>query len=630
MVWSTPFGQELPYAVVFAIAAFAIPVLFFWNASIGMRLWLGGINAAVNAVVGFIGGLVFFLSMPSFATEWSAGNVVPKIGGLIFLALTTSFAAYWSGDDDGYSRDSAGLGAKLSSIALWVLGVGMLAWLIGSLMLFVEPSHVLFNDRGGTWCDPSGTEHMLSLFQPTNAKPGELQDADPNHLIQVTEGAAMVKAKQVLPGNIGSYLQPGTAYLQKVDNTWSYVIDLKPTNFQTFNNAGAAAPGYIVVSAEDPNAQAVYRSGFKIRYVPDYGLFDNDLDRHVYYDFTLKMPGASALWIDDLHGMEIRDGDGRPFYTGTLMKPVVGITGEKVVGMIAVDAQTGEITWWHSVSEIPSWVDRIYPEDYMKSLASDWWAKYANHYVCNFFSQLGQVSVDSSSYQLTGHGNAQYVFTYTSPNTSDNSILGELVVNPTTGSIVNVPLKGATEPAAESTIQKKLQQVSQKAQLDTDLCQLQQIYSQYAWYCVINQGDTFTGVALLDTRYTTDPAKVLYAPDLTTLVGLYQQQLSGTSSGGTITNTAGTLSLTGTVTHLSSVLVNQGGTDYRVFQMHGTGIPDNAVFWIAMPNSTAALMQVGDTVTVVVNAPGGKLTTDQHMVVSSLEDKNLPAGTPQG
>lgn len=630
--WALPL--ELPYAVLFAVAAFVLPVALFTTVSLQKRLWVGAINAIINFIAGVIAGTLFWLNNPHFATQWSAGNIVPLICGTAFLALTTGMCAGFttartSGDRYRYNDAVAlsslgGFGAVLIPALLCFC---LVVWEGGSLTWFVEPNHSVFNGRA-PWCDPTGVEHMLQLFQPTQGKAGQLQDADPNHLIRVTPNAALGKAKQVLPGDIGSYLQPGTAYLQKLDGNWVYIVDLKPSDFGSFTNAGNYAPGYIVVSAEDPNAKAVYRGGFKIKYVPDLGsFFTNDLDEYVYFNFTV--PKARGLVVDDLHGMEVRDGDGRPFYTGTLEEPVVGNTGYKIVGMIVVDPQTGEISWDKSISEIPGWVDRIYPEDYIKDLASNWWALYANHYVCTPRSQLGELHVDSTSYQLTGHGDAQYVFTYTSPNASDTSMVGELVVNPTTGAAINIPLSGATESAAESTIQKQLDTVSQKAQFDPQLCQLQQFYSQYVWYCVIDQGDTYKGVALLDTRYTTDPSKVLYAPDLTTLVGLYQQQLGGTLPSGSISNTSGTLTLTGTVSHLSSVLVNQGGTEYRVFQLHGKDIPDAAVFWIAMPNNAAALMQVGDNVTIVVNAPGGKLPTDQHVVVSSLVDKNLPDGTPQ-
>ncbi len=618
-------AAEVPYAIVFAIAAFVIPLGLFTDTPFPKRLVLAGVNATVNFVVGFLAGWVFFgAATPDVSTMWSEANVFPLIGGSLLLAVTTWLLSYANGIGDY----EGGVGVYFARGIPIILLICVFAWWVGSMMAFVEPNHWLLNGQA-PWCDPSGTAKMLQLFQPKEGTPGTLPDADPNHLIRVTQEVAIAKARQAFPGDIGSYLQPGIAYLQKLDGRWVYIVDLKPSDQQSFNNAGGNSPGYVIVSAEDPNAQAVYRGGFKIHYVPDLGWpMDNDLDRYVYYHFTL--PFARGLVVDDLHGMEVRDGDDRPFYTGSLEQPVVGYEGKKIVGMIAVDAQTGEITWWKSVSQIPSWVDRIYPEDYIQDLASNWWAKYANHYVCIPWGQTGQVSIDSSSYQLTGHGDAQYVFTYTSPNSSDTTMVGELVVNPTSGAAINIPLKGATESAAQQIIQKYLDSVSQRAQLDPEFCQLQQIYSRYVWYCVVNQGDTYRGVSLLDTAYTTDPSKVLYAQDLTTLVGLYQQQLSGTLPPGTIPNAGGTISLTGTVTHLSNVLVNQGGTEYRIFQLHGTGIPDNVVFWVAMPNSVAALMQSGDTVTVVVQAPGQKLPTDTHAVVSSLVDKSLPAGTTQG
>jgi hypothetical protein len=53
----------------------------------------------------------------------------------------------------------------------------------------------------------------------------------------------------------------------------------------------------------------------------------------------------------------------------------IGFSGNDAVGIILVNAQTGEIKE-HSIVTTPSWVDRIQPIDFIEEQLNDWGIMY--------------------------------------------------------------------------------------------------------------------------------------------------------------------------------------------------------------------------------------------------------------
>jgi hypothetical protein len=101
----------------------------------------------------------------------------------------------------------------------------------------------------------------------------------------------------------------------------------------------------------------------KIKYQPE-AYFQSNIERHLY---------ASGLfvWLADF-SFEIDD-EGTPSGCDKIEKKI-GFSGNDAVGIILVNAQTGEIKE-HSIVTTPSWVDRIHRLISSKQL-NDWGIMY--------------------------------------------------------------------------------------------------------------------------------------------------------------------------------------------------------------------------------------------------------------
>jgi hypothetical protein len=96
------------------------------------------------------------------------------------------------------------------------------------------------------------------------------------------------------------------------------------------------APGYIMVSAEDPDAIPVeHYDGLYSMIVSLGGGQGSEPDRWAYSH------GYSGYLLDE-PTLEIND-QGLPFYTVTLLRPRVGWTFGVPVGVLVINAHTGQI-----------------------------------------------------------------------------------------------------------------------------------------------------------------------------------------------------------------------------------------------------------------------------------------------
>ena len=65
------------------------------------------------------------------------------------------------------------------------------------------------------------------------------------------------------------------------------------------------------------------------------------------------------------------DDKGKPFWVVTKFEKKIGFSGNDAVGVVVVDAQTGEFREY-SIANTPKWVDRIQPIDFVEEQLNDW------------------------------------------------------------------------------------------------------------------------------------------------------------------------------------------------------------------------------------------------------------------
>jgi len=99
-----------------------------------------------------------------------------------------------------------------------------------------------------------------------------------------------------------------------------------------------------------------------------------DIYRHIRFKFPTKMFGETNFEVDD---------EGRGYYiTSVLTRRIGFFGGTDVKGAIVTDGNTGESTYY-DVSEVPAWVDRVYPADLMIQQLD-----YRGSYMDGFFNSI--------------------------------------------------------------------------------------------------------------------------------------------------------------------------------------------------------------------------------------------------
>jgi hypothetical protein len=245
---------------------------------------------------------------------------------------------------------------------------------------------------------------------------------DVRHIREVPIENALFRAQKVI-GELGIGYQVGTPVSQSINNHTYWVVPLEFRGFFKWRKF-KTIPGVILVDAENSKEPARLLNGFDIQYAPS-AFFGKDLARHLHQHFK-------GYYIDDLT-LELDD-NFKPYYVASVIKPTLGYGGEKVVGVAIVEPTSGEIAY-HTLEEMPAWIDRAFPEK-MAVNYNVWFGKYKNGLLNSIFSQQGVhlptdhevfgIIINNQFYWFTGH---------TSPSVKDDSLIGYTLMNARTGEI---------------------------------------------------------------------------------------------------------------------------------------------------------------------------------------------------
>jgi len=194
---------------------------------------------AINVVLLFgLDTLAFYRGRPMM----TFGGLVPLIlANLVVVAVTATLS----------TRRRINAGSVAAVLATVTFGT---VWVVGQ-----NSGH-----------DPYLASHLVSVTVAPSAQPPA---SSTDNMVIVSSDIATTKASQAMASgiagqrNYNTYLQLGPATLQYVDGRMWYVFPLE------FDGAGnkarlhAIVPGYIMVSAEDPNAIPVehYDGGYSMQ-----------------------------------------------------------------------------------------------------------------------------------------------------------------------------------------------------------------------------------------------------------------------------------------------------------------------------------------------------------------------------
>lgn len=255
------------------------------------------------------------------------------------------------------------------------------------------------------------------------------------------------------PG-LGSQVVLGTPVIQKVNDKLVWVVPLEHSGFFKWLKNMDGSAGYIVVAANDVSDVTLV-TDHKIKYQANAYILD-DLNRHVRL-----FGGGLFMGLTD-YSFELDD-DGVPYWVLTTYKNRWLFNLPEADGVLIVNATTGE-TNRYTIDTIPEWVDRVQPESFVMQQINN-----QGQYVHGIFNFSNQDKFRPSRGDIIIYNGARcYLFTGLTSVGSDESAIGFILVDMVTKESFLYQMSGATEVAAQSSAEGKVQQFGYRASFPHD------------------------------------------------------------------------------------------------------------------------------------------------------------------
>ena len=308
---------------------------------------------------------------------------------------------------------------------------------------------------------PFFTSHPIFRNQDYRALIGKVKDGDKltNHIAPISmneirvvdENLAHLLGEKILGSQpaLGSQAQLGEFFIQKVNGKLYWIAPLVHSGFFKWLNNSEGTTGYVMVSATNERdvklVQEVNGKPIRLKY-QDEAYFQSDTRRYLYFN------GYSTVGLADFT-FEI-DEKGTPYWVATKYKKEVGFSGNNAIGVVVLNAQTGDITEY-DIKNTPIWIDRIQPISFIKNQLNDW-GEYVNGY-WNFSNQ-NKLQITEDLTLVYGNDNKSYWYTGITSVGKDESAVGFVLVDTRTKETTFYKQSGATEFAAQSSAQGKVQE----------------------------------------------------------------------------------------------------------------------------------------------------------------------------
>ncbi|MFS0785963.1 hypothetical protein ABC345_06185 [Shouchella sp. 1P09AA] len=293
---------------------------------------------------------------------------------------------------------------------------------------------------------------------------------------------------EIVFGNIENYsfYELGESAIQRIDGELFWVSPIEYSSVWRWIRADSA-PGYVMVSAENPNAEAVLVDDYEMTYVPSAFLGDN-LERHI------RSVYGDVILID--YSFE-PDDEGNPYYAYSYAYYDHYRSAPKADGVILVDPVSGEMEKY-DLGEQPEFIDNAIHY----SLALDyayWFGTYSNGLLNSIFAKEG-VHQPTSEEEMIGvigpDGNMYWMIDHMRPNQESNAMVGFTMVNAQTGEATYYAgTSGMTNArGARDAVNRSFQ----REQWEGTQPVLYSIYDNYTWVVpVVDQSGLMREIAMV-------------------------------------------------------------------------------------------------------------------------------------
>nr|WP_092069960.1 hypothetical protein [Dendrosporobacter quercicolus]NSL48081.1 hypothetical protein [Dendrosporobacter quercicolus DSM 1736]SDM04661.1 hypothetical protein SAMN04488502_1025 [Dendrosporobacter quercicolus] len=410
-------------------------------------------------------------------------------------------------------------------------------------------------------------------------------DIEPINLAQIRivdeETARKLAEKKIgeVPA-LGSQVQMGALALQNVKGGLYYIAPLEHRGlFQWISNRSPGSEGFVMVSATNPQDVRLIQD-IHIKYQLRGFLFDY-LPRYLYFKgiVTAGMADFSFEVDDEL----------QPYWVVPLYKNKIGYGGADAVGVVTVNAQTGDIARY-SLENIPAWLDRVQPEQLVFKQIRDW-GEYVNGYWNSIFAKTGTLRPTNNELHLI-YGNDDHVYWYTGITSlgRDESTVGFILVNSRTKEAKWYKVAGANEAGARKSAEGQVQEKGYRAGYPI-LYNINGIPTYIA--PLKDKEGLLKAIASISVE---NYNLVGVGPDIESSLRAYQQSLANRGNMFIPGNEVARAELTGKISRLSQVV--KGGESYFYLMLEG----DPRIF-IGTINTAPKLPLVkpGDVVKITVN-----------------------------
>ena len=380
-------------------------------------------------------GLFFFLKwlfLPPFSIQFESGFL---FYGISLVAAISVISLFFKETDD-----LSDLGTSLTILIIGIGGIFIL-WVIGG---FIGSS--IFN--GTTKYEQLGT--ITEKVYTDEISPIDLTQIP---YVDVELARKLGDKKLGEDPTLGSQVTLGDFTMQQVNGKLVLVAPLVHTGFFKYNANKSGTPGYIVVSATNPQdvtlVQKINEQDIKLKYQIN-AYFNDDLKRHV------RNSGFASEGLTDF-SFELDD-NGYPYWVITTCENTTMFGTIEATGTIVVDAMTGECQKF-SIADSPAWVDIIQPKEFI--------AKQINNYgslVHGWFNPSDEGKIKATDGMSTIYNNGHcYYYTGLTSYGSDDSTIGFMLVDTRTKEAIKYSMSGAHENAAMRSAEGKVPDLGYKA-----------------------------------------------------------------------------------------------------------------------------------------------------------------------
>ena len=379
--------------------------------------------------------------------------------------------------------------------------------------------------------------------------------------------------------------------------------------FKWLKNTKNGIPAYIIVDMTTQKAEPVrLEEGMKISPAEH---FNEYLIRHVRFKYPTLMFGDPSFEIDET---------GRPFWIVPVLDKTIGLFGgTDVIGAVIVDSINGNTTLISTsldgTTKLPTdkfvndeefqWIDRVYSSTIVNQ-QYNYYGKYNKGFLNSIIGQEN-VRVTSQGYNYLALNDDVYMYTGVTSISSDQSIIGFVLINQRTKEAVYYQQAGALEETARASAQGRVADLRYVATFplllnvsgEPTYFMALKVASEFVkMYAMVNvEQSTIVGVGGTLTECMENYASELQKSGVNVDVDVDSMGNEETPDEPKVE----TVDVTGTVAEIRSVIT--GGETYFYIKL-----ADNATYYkVAVKDAEKiVILNVGDTITFVVdkNATG--------------------------